>query len=146
MPLGETSQSLQTPVPKSFYPVSVTQADLNCDAGTFGYGAQVKYGVADNSGVPFTRAGLTPLEQVYINGSVQNFIFLSFATPPQTNAQGQFTDIPIGSCFQVDPFSSLNPCVFVDQHFQIQVPSDSGSPRSINTVTHRKDLQEGHQG
>jgi hypothetical protein len=78
-----------------------------------------------------------------INGFIQNFNFLAFATPPQTNSQGLFTDTPIGSCFNVDPFSSLNPCVFVDQHFDIVVPNDAGSPRSIITVTHRKDCRRG---
>ena len=130
--------------PKTFYPVSVTQTDLNCPLGYFGYGAEVRYGVADILGLPLTKSGMTPRELVYINGFVQYpFVFQSFADPPQTNSQGLFTDRPIGTCFQVDPFSSLNPCVDVVQHFDIVVPNDANSPRTIITVTRRHDCRRG---
>ncbi len=33
--------------------------------------------------------------------------------------------------------------VAFDQHFDIVVPNDAGSPRSIITVTHRKDCRRG---
>ena len=128
--------------PHAFVAVSVTETDLGCPAGSVGFGAKVKYLVTGLAAVPVRQAGMTPREQVFINGVIQNFIFLPFATPPETDSLGTFTDIPIGSCF-AGPFSSVNNCTNVSQHFDIVVPNDPNSPYSIITVTNRKDCRRG---
>src|SRR5204863_1527575 len=43
--------------PHVFYSISVTQSNLNCPPTYFGYGAEVRYGVADIVGLPLTKAG-----------------------------------------------------------------------------------------
>ena len=129
--------------PHAFVALSVTETDLGCPSGTFGFGAKVKYLVTGLAAVPVRQAGMTPRENVFINGLPTSFFFEPFATPPTTDSLGTFTDIPIGSCFPGSPFSTLNPCVSVKQEFDIVVPNDPNSPRSIITQTLRKDCRRG---
>jgi hypothetical protein len=125
--------------PHAFVALSVTETDLGCPSGTFGFGAKVKYLVTGLAAVPVRQSGMTPREIFFVNGTPNSFLFSQFATPPQTDFLGTFTDIPIESCFPGSPFSTLNSCVSVKQIFNIVVPNDPNSPHSIITETLRKD-------
>jgi hypothetical protein len=131
-------------IPNRFLALSVTDADLGCPTGSQGYGVKVKYVVASVLGVPVTQSGMTPREIFFTNGVPNSFVFTQFATPPTTDSQGTFNDIPVGSCFGNIPLGSpFNPCVTVVQNFDLVVPNDAFSPYSIGTVTTRKDCRLG---
>src|SRR2546423_7553572 len=83
-------------------------------------------------------AGYTPQEHFTVNGNSAFAGFRSFATPPTTDSNGRFLDIPVGTCF--DPAPSANVCVDVVQTFNIAVDSVT---YSIGTVTTRRDCVQG---
>ncbi len=128
-------------VPTLFSGLSVTQTDLGCAPNTAGIGAKVQYQVLDQAtqGNAVLVAGMTPQEHFTVNGTPAYDGFKPFATPQNTDAQGEFTDIPVGTCFG-PPVPQTNICVDAVQTFNIVVGT---STFSINTTTTRRDCVQG---
>jgi len=128
-------------VPTLFSGLSVTQTDLGCAPNTAGIGAKVQYQVLDQAtqGNGVLVAGMTPQEHFTVNGTPAYDGFKPFATPQNTDGQGKFTDIPVGTCFG-PPVPQTNICVDAVQTFNIVVGT---STFSINTTTTRRDCVQG---
>jgi hypothetical protein len=125
--------------PTYFSPVSAEKSGEVCPLGTSGYYANVDYQVADSSHNAVQQSGMTPQEHVKVNGQDTFAGFRQFATPPTTDGNGNFHDIPVGTCFG-PPFPAGNPCVDVVQTFQL-VNGNNTYP--INTTTTRRDCALG---
>lgn len=138
---GQKSKSVNffVQVPSEFIPLNLATANLGCAPNTAGFGAQVSYQVADQSGQAITVIGMTPQEHFTVNGIPAFPGFRAFATPPTTGANGSFLDIPIGTCAGPPP-PSFNFCVDVVQTFNIVVGSTTFP---IPTVTTRRDCTQG---
>ena len=111
--LGSTN--VQSPFPKYFSALSVSDANLECGANTAGYGVQVKYQVLDQNNAPLNIEGMTPQELVTVTDDAGHTIshdmqYRPFATPQTTDSSGKFTDIPVGTCFG-PPAPLQNLCV-----------------------------------
>lgn len=139
-----TSLGLTTTIPGNFFvqtpyafaALSVLPANLNCNAGTAGYGVQVLYQVVDNQGHPIAQSGMTPEE--IVSSSAGGFSdYRSFATPPTTDGFGRFLDIPVGTCSNA-PF---NFCINVLQEFRIRIPGNS--LYFLGTQANRRDCRDG---
>lgn len=141
-PGGAATTSFFVQVPKYFKVISVLPVFPDCPFWYTGYEASVLYVVADQSNVEIRAAGLTPQEHVTVNGTHAFSGFRPFATPATTDADGFFTDVPVGTC--ITPPPPPNRCVNVVQTFNVQVPSTGGTVTyPIDTVTTRRDCQEG---
>lgn len=138
---GQKSNSVNffVQVPSEFIPLSLNTANLGCPAGAAGFGAEVNYQVADQSGQVISVAGMTPQEHFTVNGTPAFPGFRAFATPPTTSATGTFLDTPIGTCAG-PPAPPFNFCVDVIQTFNIVVGSTTFN---IPTVTTRRDCMQG---
>ncbi|MGH9915603.1 MAG: hypothetical protein ACRD63_09995 [Pyrinomonadaceae bacterium] len=138
---GQTSNSLNffVQIPFAFTALSVTQANLMCDVGMTGFGAQVLYQVVDAEGQPISKSGMTPEETV--SSPAGGFSdFRSFATPRTTDASGRLVDIPIGTCSN----ATSNFCLDVRQEFRVKVPTSAGEQVFfIVTRTDRRDCRDG---
>lgn len=125
--------------PTTFEALSVTSANLGCDAGTAGTGAQVRYQTLDQASRVINFSGMTPQEHFTVNGTQAFPGFRPFATPQNTDASGQLLDIPVGTCYG-PPVPSFNACVDVIQTFNIVVGSRTFP---ISTITTRRDCLNG---
>jgi hypothetical protein len=157
-PLSETCEGTFSPfpddgvvevnIPKYFEALSVTDANLGCGTNTAGYGVKVKYQVLDENMNPIQMAGMKPQELVTVTDDAGNVIshdtqFRPFATPQTTDAAGQFTDIPVGTCFGPPP-PSQNVCVTSTQLFNIIVTTGGASATyDIATITFARDCLQG---
>ncbi|HSR67232.1 MAG TPA: IPT/TIG domain-containing protein, partial [Acidobacteriota bacterium] len=107
-----------------------------------GFFVEVEYRVLDQNGDVIEVAGMTPLEEIIRNGQNWGQGYLPFASPSTTNADGEFTDEPVGTCFGAAPPPNL--CVGVIQNFKLRVPGGGGTTTfSITNQTVRTDCMLG---
>lgn len=140
---GQTSNSNNffVQIPFAITAVSVSPADGDCPTGLTGYAAQVLYQVVDQERQPIMKAGMTPEERFFVNGVPNAEDYLPFATPPTTDANGRFLDIPIVTCSNAP---GTNPCFDVRQVFRIKYPTSEGERLSfVPTETIRRDCKLG---
>lgn len=145
--VGDTYVQAQRPIPKYFECLGTAEADMGCGANAAGYGVQVTYQVLDQDMNPMHVAGMTPKELVTISDDAGHVIrqdtqYRAFATPLSTNSSGQFTDIPVGTCFGPPP--SQNICVNATQLFNIVVTAGGTTTTyDISTTTIARDCVQG---
>lgn len=139
--LASNSVDFYVQIPYAFTAISVTQTDLMCEAGTWGYGAQVQYQVVDEANQPITTAGMTPEEIFSVSTGGGLTEYKPFARPPTTDANGRFRDVPIGTCTN----APSNFCANVRQQFRIKTPTDGGVDllHFLPTETTRVDCRDG---
>jgi hypothetical protein len=122
--------------PYAFSAISVTQTNLNCDAGTAGYGVQVMYQVVDDQGHPIAQSGMTP-EEIVSSAAGGFSDYKHFASPPTTDGFGRFLDVPVGTCSN----ATFNLCLDVRQEFRVKIPGDL--LYFIGTQANRRDCRDG---
>ncbi len=137
--LGQTttiSGNFVVQVPFAFSAISVSQTNLNCPAGTAGFGVSVQYRVVDEQGQPIEQSGMTP-EEIVSSPAGGFSDYRPFASPPTTDGFGRFLDTPVGTCSDA-PF---NFCIDVRQEFRIKTPSNS--IYFLGTQANRRDCRDG---
>jgi YD repeat-containing protein len=107
------------PVPTYFQATSASPllSSSFCPFNTLGTGFDVHYQVLDQDGNPLPVGGMTPLESVTSTAG-ENISNQPFSTPVNTNPDGTFDDVPLGSCFG-SPIPQTNTCMSVTQTFNI---------------------------
>ena len=123
-------------IPHAFSPISVTQTNLNCPAGTAGYGVRVLYQVVDEQGQPIAQSGMTP-EEIVSSAAGGFSDYRPFASPPTTDGFGIFLDTPVGTCSD----AQFNFCIDVRQEFRIKIPSNL--IYFLGTQANRRDCRDG---
>jgi hypothetical protein len=134
--VGSTTQ-----VPTYLYATGMSQTTNTCDIGGppfAGVGGSGHYQVLAQDKSQIQVAGMTPQEQVTLNGTVHPFA--NFSTPVTTAANGLFDDTPIAACFPSLPPAGQDVCASPVQHFQIIF---NGVTFPIQTVTTQLECYHG---
>jgi hypothetical protein len=105
--------------PTYLYATGMTTTTNTCDLlNPFpGVAGSVHYQVLDQTGAQMTVSGMTPMEQVTVNGQKQPYA--TFSTPVTTLADGLFDDVPVAACFSSIPPVSKDACGIPVQNFQV---------------------------
>ena len=86
--------------PKKRVPASIRAVSsevIQCpEDAPYGFQLSITYQVYADDGQPLQQAGLVPLESISMNGTNVTDGYVQLGAP--TNAQGQFTDGPYGTC------------------------------------------------
>jgi hypothetical protein len=113
-------------VPTYLYATGMTKTSNPCELGEPFPGlfaGSVHYQVLSQDGTQMAVAGMTPEEQLTVNGKVVQ-TYKTFSTPVATGADGLFDDVPVGACFNaIPPVSGPDACQTVIQNFQVSYGS-----------------------
>lgn len=137
---GESGGLVQKPT--YFYASGMTAANNTCENPDPwpGVAGSVQYEVLDQGGNQISVAGMTPEEQLTVQGKVV-LTYAPFATPQTTGGDGLFEDVPVGACFSSPPAKGKEICAYpITQNFQVIL---NGRTYPITTVSTQLECYDG---
>ncbi|MGA7924436.1 MAG: hypothetical protein WCA20_00400 [Candidatus Sulfotelmatobacter sp.] len=131
-------------VPKYLYATGMSAANNECENPEPypGVAGSVHYQVLDQDGNQLMIAGMTPEEQLTVNGVVV-LTYSTFSTPVTSGTDGLFDDVPVGACFPSVPPPNMEYCGNpITQNFEVVY---NNSTYSIATVSTQLECYDGVQ-
>ena len=128
--------------PTYLYATGMSAVNNECENPTPfpGVAGSAHYEVLDQNGNQVFAAGMTPQEQLTVQGKVVQ-TYANFSTPVTTASNGLFDDVPVGACFASPPKPGYEECAYpITQNFQVIY---NGKTFPINTVTTQLECYDG---